>query len=87
MNQELIEKARRGEIAVHNVDCSVEELRQVVKDIWPDQHNDLRTELNPEFMHYFIHNGQLSCGVLLFLQKRLEAVPVRDFLTEKETEQ
>lgn len=33
-NQQLIEKARKGEIAILN-DGSVEELRDVVKEVWP----------------------------------------------------
>lgn len=38
-NQQLITKARKGEIAILN-DGSVEELRTVIEQIWPDSRND-----------------------------------------------
>lgn len=39
-NQELITKARKGEIAILN-DGSVEELREILKECWPDD-DDLK---------------------------------------------
>lgn len=42
-NQQLIEKARKGEIAILN-DGSVEELRKVLIEVWPDDKVSKRAE-------------------------------------------
>jgi hypothetical protein len=88
MNQELIEKARRGEIAVHNVDCTVEELNKVLDAIWP---NDPTGGSVGKFTFYF--NGTIDGEIVWLCDDSMEytgcrkSFPVRNFLTEKPTEQ
>lgn len=53
-NQSLIDKARKGEIAILN-DGSVEELREVLKEIWP--HDDVTADGKS---HYYYQHPQIG---------------------------
>jgi len=79
MNQNLIERARKGEVAVWNKDCTLDELREVLRLVWHESR-----VFSGTMRYYFAkqesHKTPWFCSD--FIPSCVPATPVRDFLTE-----